>query len=88
MIELGLGLQRAAEAAHAMESHMKFSARNQLKGTVVEVHKGATTAHVRIDLGRGVVVTSAITDQAVDELALVGDSAAAVIKASDVIVAK
>jgi len=30
---------------------MKLSARNQLKGTIVEVKKGATTAHVRIDIG-------------------------------------
>ncbi len=33
---------------------MKLSARNQLKGKVVEVHKGATTAHVVVDLGHGV----------------------------------
>ena len=30
---------------------MKLSARNQLKGKIVEVKKGATTAHVRIDIG-------------------------------------
>ena len=35
---------------------MKLSARNQLKGRIVEVQKGATTAHVRIDLGHGLVV--------------------------------
>jgi molybdopterin-binding protein len=68
---------------------MKISARNQLKGRVVEVKKGATTAHVRIDIGGGVVVTSSITNEAVDDLGLaVGDEAYAVIKASDVMVAK
>src|SRR5216684_1212528 len=41
---------------------MKLSARNQLKGKVVEVHKGATTAHVVVDLGHGVTVTSSITN--------------------------
>ena len=35
----------------------KLSARNQLKGKVVEVKKGQTTAHVRIDVGNGIVVT-------------------------------
>ena len=30
---------------------MKISARNQLKGTIIEVTKGATTAHVRLDVG-------------------------------------
>ena len=67
---------------------MKISARNRFKGKVVEVKKGATTAHVRIDLGNGMIVTSSITNEAVDELALaVGSDAYAVIKASDVMVA-
>ncbi len=58
---------------------MKLSARNQLKGKIVAVTKGQTTAHVRIDIGGGVVVTSSITNEAVDDLTLkVGDEAAAV----------
>ena len=68
---------------------MKLSARNQVKGKILAVHKGATTAHVRIDIGNGVIITSSITNEAVDDLALaVGDDAIAVIKASDVMVAK
>ena len=68
---------------------MKLSARNQLKGKIVEVRKGTTTAHVRIDIGGGVVVVSSITNEAVDDLGLkVGDDAFAVIKASDVMVGK
>ncbi len=68
---------------------MKLSARNVLKGKVVDVKKGATTAHVRLELSGGAVVTAAITNEAVDELALkVGDTAAAVIKASDVMIGK
>ncbi len=68
---------------------MKLSARNQIKGKVVEVRKGATTSHVRIDIGNGVVITSSITNEAVDDLAIrAGDEATAVIKASDVMVAK
>jgi molybdopterin-binding protein len=67
---------------------MKLSARNQIKGRVVAVQKGTTTSHVRIDIG-GVVITSSITNEAVDELGLKqGDEATAVIKASDVMVAK
>jgi molybdopterin-binding protein len=68
---------------------MRLSARNQIKGRVVDVRKGATTAHVRIDIGNGVVITSSITNEAVEDLGLaVGDEAIAVIKASDVMVAK
>jgi len=67
---------------------MKLSARNQLKGKIVAVTKGQTTSHVRIDIGGGVIVTSSITNEAVDELKLTkGMSAYAVIKASDVMVA-
>lgn len=67
---------------------MKISARNQLKGTVVEVTKGATTSHVRIDIGGGAVVTASITNEAVDQLKLAkGSTAWVVIKASDVMVA-
>ena len=68
---------------------MKISARNQFKGKVVDVMKGQTTAHVRIDLGNGMVITSSITNEAVDDLGLkVGDDAIAVVKASDVMIAK
>jgi molybdopterin-binding protein len=67
---------------------MKISARNQLKGTIVEVTKGQTTAHVRIDIGGGVIVTSSITNESVDSLGLkAGQAAYAVVKASDVMVA-
>ena len=66
---------------------MKLSARNQLKGRIVTVTRGATTSHVRIDIG-GAVVTASITNEAVDELKLAaGQDAYAVIKASDVMVA-
>ncbi|HME84332.1 MAG TPA: TOBE domain-containing protein [Roseiarcus sp.] len=65
---------------------MKISARNQLHETIVEVHKGATTAHVEIEVG-GAKLTASITNEAVDELKLKkGQKAYAVIKASDVMV--
>ena len=65
---------------------MKISARNVLKGRIVEVTKGATTSHVKVHVG-GIVVTSSITNAAVDDLKLaVGKDAYAVIKASDVMI--
>ena len=65
---------------------MKISARNRLKGKIVEVKKGATTAHVKIDVN-GTVVTASITNEAVDEMKLkVGETAYAIVKASDVMV--
>ena len=66
---------------------MKISARNVLKGKIVDIVKGATTAHVRIDVG-GAIVTASITNESVDDLGLVkGMAASAVIKSSDVMVA-
>ena len=68
---------------------MKLSARNQLKGKIVDVVKGATTSHVRIEIGNGVIVTSSITNEAIADLNLkAGDDAWAVIKASDVMIGK
>jgi molybdopterin-binding protein len=68
---------------------MKLSARNILKGQVVSVELGATTAHVKIDIGGGTVITSSITNEAARALALKrGDTAYAIIKASEVIVGR
>jgi molybdopterin-binding protein len=67
---------------------MRISARNQIKGTVVDVKKGATTSHIRVDIGGGQIVTSSITNEAVDDLGLkAGGKATVVIKASDVMIA-
>jgi molybdopterin-binding protein len=67
---------------------MRISARNQIKGTVIEVKKGATTSHVRVDFGGGQVVTSSITNEAVDDLGLkTGGAVIVVVKASDVMIA-
>ena len=66
---------------------MKLSARNILKGKITDVKKGATTSHIRLDIG-GQTVMAAITNEAAEELKLAkGQDAYAVIKASDVMVA-
>ena len=68
---------------------MKLSARNVLKGKIAAVVKGVTTAHVKIDVGHGIVITSSITVETAKELKLKkGDEAYAIIKASEVIVGK
>ena len=65
---------------------MKISARNKLKGKITEVKKGATTAHIKIDVG-GHIVTAAITNESADELKLAaGQTAYAIIKSSDVMI--
>lgn len=66
---------------------MKLSARNQLSGTVSEIHRGEAIANVALDVG-GQRLVASITVEAVDELGLAeGSRITAVIKASDVIIA-
>ncbi|MGJ0504302.1 MAG: TOBE domain-containing protein [Methylocystis sp.] len=66
---------------------MKISARNSLPGTIKNIQKGATTAHVTIDVN-GLTVTAAITNESVDELGLrEGSQIKAVVKSSDVMIA-
>ena len=66
---------------------MRLSARNQIKGVVVEVTKGATTSHVRVDIGNGQIMTSSITNEAVDELGIQAKGRViVVVKASDVMI--
>lgn len=67
---------------------MKLSARNQLKGTVVEVEKGSVNGIVKIDLGNDNIITSTITNDSIENLGLEeGKEAYVVIKASNVMVA-
>jgi molybdopterin-binding protein len=67
---------------------MRISARNQIKGTVVEVKKGATTSHIRVEIGGGQIVTASITNEAVDELGIKAKGhVTVVVKASDVMIA-
>jgi molybdopterin-binding protein len=65
---------------------MKISARNQIKGVIKAIHPGATTTHVEIDTGAG-IITASITNDSAHEMKLApGQHAYAVIKATDVMV--
>lgn len=67
--------------------HEELSARNQLAGTIVEITEGATNGIVKIEIAPGLIVSSSITNAAIEELGLqVGKSATAIIKASNVMV--
>ena len=78
-----------AEETHWKYVGLKISARNRLKGTVQKVDKGIITAKVKIKIEVPVVVTAIISKEAVEELGVkAGDSIEAVIKATEVMVAK
>lgn len=67
---------------------MRISARNNLRGKVVDIARGAVAAKVKVDIGGGNVVTSMVTVEAVDELGLKeGSEVTVVIKASEVMLA-
>jgi len=68
---------------------LKISARNRFRGIVKEVEKGVITAKVKIDIDTPIVVTAIISKEAVEELDIkTGDKVEAVIKATEVMVAK
>ena len=68
---------------------LKISARNQLKGKVVSIEKDEITAKVKVEIKAPVVVTAVITKEAVEELGVnVGDEVNAVIKSTEVMIAK
>ncbi len=66
---------------------MKLSARNQLKGKVIDIQEGAVNGIVKIDIGGGNVMSATISMNAIKELELsVGKEAYAVVKATSVMV--
>ncbi len=69
--------------------NLKLSARNQFKGKVLAVEKGVITAKVKVEIKMPVTVTAVITKEAVDELDLkVGDEVTAIVKSTEIMIAK
>ncbi|HJU18175.1 MAG TPA: TOBE domain-containing protein [Stellaceae bacterium] len=67
---------------------MQLSARNQLRGRIVDIKRGAVMAQVTLEIAGGARVASAIFVESVDALGLKpGDEAIAVIKSTDVMIA-
>lgn len=68
-------------------NELKLSARNQLKGKVVGLEKGAVNGIVKLQLTDDIVISAVITNQSIEELGLEeGKEAYAIIKASNVMV--
>jgi molybdopterin-binding protein len=67
---------------------VKLSARNVIKGKIVEIKEGTVNSEIVLDIGGGTKIASIITKESAAVLKLkVGEPAYAVIKASNVIVA-
>lgn len=67
---------------------MKLSARNMLKGKVVQVKPGVVNSEVTLELPGGAQIVAIITKQSAENLGLTeGKDAYAVIKASSVMIA-
>jgi molybdate transport system regulatory protein len=68
---------------------LKISARNRLEGTVKEVEKGEIVAKIKIEITLPATITAVISSEAVGDLNLqVGEKVEAVVKATEVMVAK
>jgi molybdopterin-binding protein len=71
-----------------MAKEVRVSARNRLPGTVVRVRLGGVMAQVTIRVGRQ-IVEAVITRDSAEEMGLKkGDRVAALIKSTEVMVAK
>ena len=70
------------------ESRIETQRAQPTQGRTVEVAKGQSNAHVRIDIGNGVIVTSSITNEVVDDPALAAGDAFAAIKAFGAMIGK
>jgi len=67
---------------------MKISARNQLKGKIKKITKGAVNSEVTLELADGLEIISIITNSSVNNLGLKEEKEAyAIIKASNVMIA-
>ncbi len=67
---------------------MRLSARNQVRGTVINREDGPVNTEITLDIGDGKTISAVITHEAAEELALKeGDDALALFKASHVILA-
>jgi molybdate transport system regulatory protein len=65
---------------------LKLSARNQLRGIVQSVKRGAVSAEVSLMLEGGAIITAVVTNESAESLGLAqGASAVAAFKASSVI---
>jgi molybdopterin-binding protein len=68
---------------------MKISARNVVEGTVKGVDEGAVMANVKIKIESPDVITAIITKESVKDLDIkVGDTVKAIIKSTEVMIAK
>jgi molybdate transport system regulatory protein len=68
---------------------LKLSARNRFKGKVVSVEKGVITAKVKVEVKVPVTITAVITKEAVEDLDIkVGDEVEAIVKSTEVMIAK
>jgi molybdopterin-binding protein len=67
---------------------MTLSARNHLKGTIEEIQMGDVLAHVTVRVGDS-IIESVITRRSAEEMGLKeGDAVTAVVKATEVMIAK
>ena len=68
---------------------LKLSARNRFKGKVVAVEKGVITAKVKVEVKVPITITAVITKEAVEDLDIkVGDEVEAIMKSTEVMIAK
>ena len=73
----------------SIDTNLKLSARNSLRGTIEAINIGAVNAEVIVNIGNGDKVVSIVTMNSIEKMGLkVGISVDAIIKASDIMIGK
>lgn len=71
-----------------IESGFSFSARNQFKGSIQEIKRGATNSTVHFITAKGLCLTAVVTNESIDEMGLtIGNEILGLVKASSVMLA-
>lgn len=82
------GARSTADGERGYDAAMRLSARNRLVGTITEIKMGDVMAHIIMHVGEN-EIDSVITRQSAEEMHLkVGDTVAAVIKSTEVMLEK
>jgi molybdate transport system regulatory protein len=83
-----LALIKASFVLLSPDPKPRISARNQLRGKVIEIIPGSVNSVVKIQLAGKRVITAVVTDDALNELGIkVGTACNALVKASHVLIA-
>jgi molybdate transport system regulatory protein len=84
-----VGIFKSGDVLIATDESLNLSARNKINGVIEKLIHGEVNCEISINIGKNQIITSVITNDAVEELNLeVGKNVFAIIKSSDLMIGK